>query len=52
MVRELAVTKVRQYKPNNRVDYEDFIYFSGKVDGEKSFVLMLTGHGEPDRKPE
>jgi hypothetical protein len=60
LIREFPQTELRRWTPGNKTDIHgnvmdqerDYIYRSGKVDGEKNFVLMLTGHGEPSRKPE
>ena len=60
MIGELPLTELRRWQHGNKTDKygnvldqeREYIYRSGKVDGEKSFVLMLTGHGEPNRKPE
>ena len=57
---ELPLTELRRWQPGNKADKHgnvidqerDYIHRSGKVDGEKNFVLMLTGHGEPTRKPD
>ena len=60
MISELPLTELRGWKSGGRADSygnpidqnEENIYRSGKVDGEKWFVLMLTGYGEPNRKPD